>query len=255
MKNTIIYIVCLLCVGSLSLASCSSKKGNSLRIMTYNIHNAIGMDEKVDIARVAEVILQSAPDVVAVQEIDSVTERSGKVDVLSELGNKVGMHALFAPAIDFQGGKYGIGILSKKTPKSWKQIVLPGREEARTLLLAEFDEYYFTCVHLSLTDEDRNTSVSMIKEVLPQTDKPVFLAGDWNMEADSPEFKKMEQVFDVLNDTAVYTCPAPLPEACIDYVAVAKQCIQNTPVEVLKKEVIADKVASDHRPVLVEVCW
>ena len=80
------------------------------------------MDEKVDIARVAEVILQSAPDVVAVQEIDSVTERSGKVDVLSELGNKVGMHALFASAIDFQGGKYGIGILSKKTPKSWKQI-------------------------------------------------------------------------------------------------------------------------------------
>ena len=49
MKNAIIYIVCLLCVGSLSLASCSSKKDNSLRIMTYNIHNAIGMDEKVDI--------------------------------------------------------------------------------------------------------------------------------------------------------------------------------------------------------------
>lgn len=255
MKNTIIYIVCLLCVGGLTLASCSSKKNSSLRMMTYNIHNAIGMDEKVDIARVAEVILRSAPDVVAVQEIDSVTERSGKVDVLGELGKKTGMHALFAPAIEFQGGKYGIGILSKQAPRSWKQIALPGREEARTLLLAEFDEYYFACVHLSLTDEDRDASVGLIKEVLSQTDKPVFLAGDWNMEADSPEFEKMEKVFDVLNDTAVYTCPAPLPEACIDYVAVAKQCIQNASVEVLKKEVIAEKVASDHRPVVVEVSW
>lgn len=255
MKNKNVYIAWLLWWGSLCIASCTPQKENTLCMMTYNIHNAIGMDEKVDIARVAEVIRQSASDVVAVQEVDSVTERSGKIDLLKELGAQTGMYSLFAPAIEFQGGKYGIGMLSKTAPKSWKQIPLPGREEARTLLLAEFEEYYFACVHLSLTAEDRETSARLIREVLPETDKPVFLAGDWNMEVSSPEFKEMEKAFVVLNDTTVRTCPAPVPEACIDYVAVAKQSMQTAPVETLTRRVVEEKVASDHRPVVVEVRW
>lgn len=239
----------------LCMGACSTPKENTLHLMTYNIHNAIGMDDKVDIKRVSEVILQEAPDVVAVQEVDSVTERSGKTDLLKVMGEQTGMYASFAPAIEYQGGKYGIGILSKTAPKSLKQIPLPGREEARTLLLAEFEEYYFACVHLSLTDEDRKTSAELIRQALPETDKPVFLAGDWNMEAASPEFEEMEKAFVILNDTTVHTCPSPQPEACIDYIAVARQDEQGIPVKTLKKTVIEEIVASDHRPVVVTVKW
>lgn len=250
-----LYIALGLLLGSLCMSSCTAPKENTLRMMTYNIHNAIGMDDKVDIKRVSEVILREAPDVVAVQEVDSVTERSGKTDLLKEIGEQTGMYANFAPAIEYQGGKYGIGILSKTAPKSLKQIALPGREEARTLLLAEFDAYYFACVHLSLTAEDRKASAALIQQALPDTDKPVFLAGDWNMEAASPEFEEMEKTFVILNDTTIDTCPSPIPEACIDYVAVAKQASQDTPVETLSREVIEEKVASDHRPVVVAVKW
>lgn len=250
-----LYIALGLLLGSLCMSSCTAPKENTLRMMTYNIHNAIGMDDKVDIERVSEVILREAPDVVAVQEVDSVTERSGKIDLLKEIGEQTGMCTSFAPAIEYQGGKYGIGILSKTAPKSLKQIPLPGREEARTLLLAEFDAYYFACVHLSLTAEDRNASAALIRQVLPDTDKPVFLAGDWNMEATFPEFKEMERTFTILNDTKESTYPSPQPEECLDYVVVAKQAGQDTPVEILSREVVEETVASDHRPVVVAVKW
>ena len=73
------------------------------------------------------------------------------------------MHACFAPAIDFDGCKYGIGLLSKKAPIHLQTMALPGREEARTLILAEFEDYIYCCTHLSLTEEDRMKSLDFLK--------------------------------------------------------------------------------------------
>ena len=42
-------------------------------------------------------------------------------------------------------------------------MALPGREEARALIMAEFEDYIYCCTHLSLTEEDRMTSLEMIK--------------------------------------------------------------------------------------------
>ena len=56
----------------------------------------------------------------------------------SSLPNKLLMNT-FAPAIDFDGGKYGIGLLAKKTPIRVERMALPGREEARAMILVEFD--------------------------------------------------------------------------------------------------------------------
>lgn len=85
----------------------------TVRIMSYNIHNGAGLDKKVDYERIAEVINQAKPDVVAVQELDSATYRSKGVDVLHELGDYTLMHRIYAPAIPYQCGKYGIGVIVK----------------------------------------------------------------------------------------------------------------------------------------------
>ena len=61
----------------------------TVRIMSYNVHNGAGLDKKVDYERIAEVINQVKPDVVAIQELDSVTYRSKGVDVLHEYLIKV----------------------------------------------------------------------------------------------------------------------------------------------------------------------
>lgn len=96
-----------------------------------------------------------SPDVIALQELDSMTQRSNALDVLHELSLKAQMYPVYAPSIDFQGGKYGIGILSMKKPLSCFRMALPGREEKRTFLLVEFKKDYVACVHFSLTAEDQ----------------------------------------------------------------------------------------------------
>lgn len=143
----------------------SSAHGDSLRIMSYNIHNGIGMDGKVDYARIANVISDVNPDVVALQELDSITHRS-PVNVLEEIASVTGMNYVFGPAISYGGGKYGIGVMSKEKPLNVRNVSLPGREEARTLLVVEFEKYIFLATHFSLTAADQIKSIEVIlKEV------------------------------------------------------------------------------------------
>ena len=81
----IVLIGCLPINKALAQQSGDAER-NTLRIMSYNIRNGRGMDEVTDLGRIAEAIRKVAPDVVAVQEVDSVTGRSGGIDVLRRLG-------------------------------------------------------------------------------------------------------------------------------------------------------------------------
>lgn len=157
----------------------SSAHGDSLRIMSYNIHNGIGMDGKVDYARIANVISDVNPDVVALQELDSITHRS-PVNVLEEIASVTGMNYVFGPAISYGGGKYGIGVMSKEKPLNVRNVSLPGREEARTLLVVEFEKYIFLATHFSLTAADQIKSIEVILKEVFSKEKPVFMAGDMN---------------------------------------------------------------------------
>lgn len=223
---------------------------DTLRIMTYNVKNALGMDGRRNYWRVAGVVARVVPDVVAVQELDSATSRSQGDYVLGELARITKMHATYAPAISFSGGKYGIGILSREAPQRTFSVPLPGREERRTLLVAEFRDYVFCCAHLSLTTEDRMASLPLILDALAGMDKPVFIAGDWNDTPDSPFLQALGRSFRLLSDTAQHTYPSPAPVQTIDYVAALRPA---DGVKVLSARVPDERVASDHRPVVVEV--
>ena len=155
------HIYFLLCM--LAMAA-SAHSQDYLKLMSYNIRNAKGMDNVRNVQRIANVINNEAPDVVAVQELDSMTTRSNQTYVLAEVAERTQMHASYTPAISFQGGKYGIGILSKEKPLDIQTFPLPGREEERMLKVAEFQEYFFACTHLSLTEEDRLASLDIIKQ-------------------------------------------------------------------------------------------
>ena len=191
------------------------------------------------------------PDVVAIQELDSVTGRSKGAYVLGELAKLTGMHATYAPAIDYDGGKYGIGILSKKQPLHVYRYALPGREEARALLVVEFKKYVYACMHLSLTEEDRIASLPIIREATSGFDKPVFIAGDWNDTPDSPFIQELQKDFCILSTTDKPTCPADKPKACIDYIAVKKDCKPKN--FAFFSYVTPASVESDHRPVNVHI--
>ena len=86
--------------------------------MTYNLHNCIGMDNRRDYQRIADAIRQARPDVVALQELDSVTGRNGGIHALDTLRALTDMNGFFAAAIPYDGGSYGIGLLSQAPPTS-----------------------------------------------------------------------------------------------------------------------------------------
>ena len=80
-----------------------NSRSTEVRLMTYNVRNAIGTDGVTDYGRVASVISHYDPDVVALQELDSMTRRSGGRDLLACLSAATGMKATWARAIAFDG--------------------------------------------------------------------------------------------------------------------------------------------------------
>ena len=234
---------------SMLAMAASAHSQDYLKLMSYNIRNTKGMDNVRNVQRIANVINNEAPDVVAVQELDSMTTRSNQTYVLAEVAERTQMHASYAPAISFQGGKYGIGILSKEQPLSIRTFPLPGREEERMLMIAEFKDYLFACTHLSLTEEDRLASLDIIKNSASTSNKPFFLAGDLNDTPDSKFIKSLQQDFQILTNTKKPTYPAPEPKETIDYIAAWKENTDN--FANLSTQVVEEPLASDHRPITV----
>ena len=181
-------------VCGLLLGACTQRQ-TTLKFMSYNIRNGRGIDNVQDLGRVAEIINRTAPDIVALQELDSVTGRMAGRFIPGELGEMTGMHARFCRAIDYDGGAYGVGLLSRDEPLAVRRIPLPGREESRVLFVAEFPDYVVCVTHLSLTPEDQRASLPIIRTVTDTCRKPVLLAGDFNM-------KVAKTVLDGLGDVA-----------------------------------------------------
>ena len=244
MKKNLLFIFAALFIFS-------AQAQNTLKLMSYNIKNANGMDNVCNFQRIANVINNTSPDVVAIQEVDSMTNRSGQKYVLGEIAERTQMHGYFAPAIDYDGGKYGIGLLTKQLPLRLQTLPLPGREEARTLILAEFADYIYCCTHMSLTEEDRMKSLELVKAFTSSSTKPLFLAGDMNAEPESGFIKELQKDFQILSNPKQHTFPAPDPKETIDYIATLKQNAKG--FAVISAKVINEPMASDHRPILVEL--
>lgn len=241
------------------LPSCSGSKkteqqpdSSNIKILSYNIRNARGMDDITDFDRVANVINRINADCVAIQELDSATERSNGIIVLDELATRTGMYASYNKSIDYRGGGYGIGILTKEKPLRKEAIPLPGREEQRSLLVVELPDYIVCCTHWSLKQPDRLSSVDEINQWVQKYDsKPVFLAGDLNAVPESEEIRKLSGTWTILNNTSQPTSPADHPRRCIDYVLVKNNPTFN--IHVLETKVENEPMASDHSPVWIRL--
>lgn len=249
---TWLFLLTSLVYSGSTYAATPQTKSN-LKILSYNVRNCVGLDRNTDYNRVADIIRRINADVVAIQELDSATNRSKGMVVLGELAEKTGMFATYGASIDFQGGKYGVGMLTREKPISWQRIPLPGKEERRSLLLVEMKDFVVCSTHLSLTAEDRMTSVQIINEATSKFSKPVFLAGDLNTEPETPVMKSLEEKWMVLNNLSDFSFPADTPNKCIDYILLLKK--EDCRLEVLDSRVEAETVASDHRPVWIQLTF
>lgn len=234
-----------------ALMSLSAFSQDTLKVMTYNIRNGNGMDKVRSYERIADVILKQDPDVVAIQELDSMTKRSNQTYVLGEVAKLTRMHDYYGPAINYSGGKYGVGILSKKQPLKVSQHPLPGRGEKRTFLMAEFENYIFCCTHLALTEEDRMLSLNIIDSIAACQTKPFIIAGDMNAEPGSDFVNHLQKNYHIFNNLKQATWPAPEPKQTIDYIAMWKPTSEG--FANVATWVVDEPVASDHRPIMSKI--
>ncbi len=251
------FALALAVIGIAGCCGVSVGKNREIRLASYNIYHCEDKGKSVDCARTAAVLRRARPDFIALQEVDSVTRRSKGIDQAAEIGKELGMHATYAKALQFQGGGYGVAVLSKEKPLSVARIPLPGREP-RMLLLCEFEDIWFGSTHFSLQATNRLKSAEIVrKEVMARAaSKPVFLAGDWNAKPRSGELCAMREFITVLSDENSRTYHGfkpfePGSECCIDYIAVDSGhagCY-----DVRASHVAPDYVTSDHCPVFVTV--
>ena len=226
-----------------------------LRLLCYNVRNCVGLDDKFSPERIAKIIKDNDVEAVALQELDSVTKRH-PVDVLGELAELTGMYPTFGPSIDHQGGKYGIGVLTKQKPISSRRVPLPCRSEPRSLLIVELQDYYYCSTHLSLHEADRITSMGIIISELSKLNKPVILAGDFNDTRNSKAMKLLATEFYLFPKGGnANTFPADKPKSEIDFVALYTG--KGAKATLKSHTVLNCPVESDHRPIYtkVEVKW
>ena len=174
----------ILLLSLFALSSC--RKPVQLVLGTYNLHHcepAEGGGRCYD--SLATVLRQMAPDVVALQELDSCNARSAafQADTLAKL---CGMDYLYHRTIPFGDGSYGIGMLYKPGLNlvNTTFIPLPG-EEPRGAIVAEFERFVYVCTHFCHQSADNRTqSMDILGALLTalyyKSDKPVFVAGDFN---------------------------------------------------------------------------
>lgn len=202
------------------------ESGKSLKVMTYNLR----FGELASLEQLADFINRHQPDLVALQEVDWMTERDRTPhqhhkDFITELGFRTGMFSLYGKTIPHANGLYGIGILTRKPYINVKKVILPkapAATEYRALLMAEVevtdrDTIVFASTHLDYSSSKaRMDQVGTIVSELQSTGYPVIVGGDFNAHPDSPEIAVLfNKWLPCSNDHA--TVPAKAPKNKIDY--------------------------------------
>ncbi|MGH2755328.1 MAG: endonuclease/exonuclease/phosphatase family protein [Actinomycetota bacterium] len=156
-----------------------------LRVATFNIHHAEGVDGVVDVGRIAAALDRLGADVIALQEVDRGWERSGEADQAAEIRRLTGMEVVFWPTVTRAGSEYGIAVATAPgaaPPAAASFEVLPrlGTEEPRGFIRMDGDGVTIFATHLSRARRARAIQTRRLAEVIGRTSGPVVLLGDLN---------------------------------------------------------------------------
>ena len=230
---------------------------DTVRVLAYNIHHGEGVDSVIELQRVAELILRHDPDLVALQEIDSVVARTNGVDQAAELGRLTGMTAVFGRFMPYQGGAYGMALLSRWPIRSTVNHRLPDGAEPRSALEAVVvspvtrREIRFVGVHFYRTDQERSAQADALDARLfggVDAELPTILAGDFNSQPGTrviADRARRWSIVDKGEDRQTYSSFDPVRE--IDFVMVHPE----PSFRVLDEYLVDEPVISDHRPLVV----
>lgn len=260
---TLIALISVMC-GCSIMGGLFQKADDSrdVTILTYNIHTGKGIDTEFSLERISDFILECDADISGLQEIDRKTRRNpmDQPHLLSELTNQ---HIAFQKNLDFQGGEYGVAVLScfpiiEKRHYHYENI--PGLEQRGALavkvkLPGSNLPVWFITTHLG-TDKTGREQLGQVKELLEwgrDFEGTIILSGDFNQIPSSPAVTLIEKsgfvdLWDIGGEGPGYTFPSVNRNRRIDYLFVSEKHLRD--VEWIE---IPETPASDHLPLAARI--
>ncbi len=230
-------------------------ESTGVRVVSWNIRHGAGLDDRLDLPRTAAVLRALAPDVVGLQEVDQGVRRSGGVPQADSLGRLLGMASAFGAFMPYQGGEYGLAILSRHPIVRTHVIRLPDGNEPRVALLADValpgaDTISVVNVHFDWVANDtlRHAQALTLTRVLDTLARPYVLLGDFNDEPGSRTLalfsSRAAEARKPAADRFTFSSSDPTKE--IDFIFAAPASAWR----VGAARVMHEPMASDHRPVV-----
>lgn len=254
--------------------SASDRTADTVRVLVFNIHAGKDAGGADNLERVADVIRGTRADLVLLQEVDRRTRRSGGVDQLAVLERRTGLHGAFGKTLDYQGGGYGIAVLSRwpivrdtliRLPVDPVQERAGGSHEPRGALRIRVEapsgplEVVNTHLDASAEDTFRRQEIEAVLGLAERLREAgaraggarVLVGGDLNAEPGSATVRRLTDAgwVDAWRDCGEgdgRTYPAAEPTKRIDYLFLA-------PGGSCSDAEVLSTAASDHRPLLVTV--
>lgn len=237
------------------------------RIVTYNVHRCVGNDRRLDVPRIAAVLAELNPDIVALQELDVGRARTNNVDQAHEIAEQLEMVCHFHAALKVEEERYGDAILTSYPERLVKSGPLPGYTRMRGLeprgalwVEVEVDGRPVQIIntHLGLVPREQQIQAAFLAGTSwlehPDCRWPTILLGDFNATGTSVVYRTLTARLQparrlVKRRTATSTFPSPLPVLRIDHVFVSP--------DIKVQDVFAPfdpltRVASDHLPLVMD---
>jgi endonuclease/exonuclease/phosphatase family metal-dependent hydrolase len=227
-----------------------------LRIVTYNVHRCIGVDGRGSVERVAHVLRELRPDLVALQEVLS-SERVPSPGQLERLADAARLEPVAGATLVEADARYGNGLLLRAPPREIERhdLSVPGAEPRGALEIVmdtDAGPARVISTHLGLRVRERRRQIADLEAILERRPEPVLaLLGDVNEWRRRPFRDPLAPLSRRLRPVPVArTFPSRRPVVALDRIWVGPRT--DLIASGAHRSPLA-RVASDHLPLLAEV--
>ncbi|MES2964680.1 MAG: endonuclease/exonuclease/phosphatase family protein [Bdellovibrionota bacterium] len=228
-----------------------------LKIVSWNVHRCIGTDGHYRPERIAEVLGNLEPDIVALQEIDSSLRTHGEVDQLTYIAKAVGLQQMMGPTLQRDYGAYGNALLYRAPLVGAETCDLSFRKfEPRGAIAVHlrFGSGVLRVVncHLGLKYWERTFQIDrLLREFVWRDGAFTCLLGDFNeWLAFSPNALRLQRSLEAVERKPTF--PAGWPRLSLDRI------FFNWPARVTDSFTLTNglaRIASDHLPICATFEW
>ncbi len=226
-----------------------------LRVASYNVHRAVGIDRRRDPDRVAAVIAELDADVIGLQEVDWHHDQDHKESPFEHLSHMPGYRAVPGPNIRDHRGHYGNLLLTRAPVHQVRQVDLSeSRCEPRGAIDVDLGVHgsrlRVIVTHLGLGLRERWRQALRLRDViLDQPQQATLLLGDFNdWLPGRPTLRPLLKLCGATASPPSY--PSFWPFLALDHI---HTCALPLPLGIRTHTSRNARRASDHLPIIADI--